>query len=316
MEDYPQSLGELESRFSTEAACLEYLAQLRWPNGFCCPRCQGSRAWLTRRSLRTCVACGHETSPIAGTIFHRTHTPLTVWFRTIWWLTGQKAGASALGLKRLLGLRSYQTAWTCLHKLRRAMVRPGRDALTGRVEVDETFVGGVEPGQGKRHIGKKALVLVACEVRRRAIGRIRLARISASTKEAIVPVVRGLVAPGSTLVTDGLPSYAGLGPFGYGHEVRVIQGSGSEGHELLPRVHRVASLLKRWLLGTHQGAVRREYLDYYLDEFTFRFNRRTSRHPGQLFRRLLEQAVVIQPTTYTAIRKGLWRAKRRGGHKP
>jgi transposase-like protein len=196
------------------------------------------------------------------------------------------------------------------------MVRPGRDALTGRVEIDETFLGGVEPGMGRRRIGKKALVLVAAEVRGEAVGRIRLARIHGSTKEAIVPVVRRLLTPGSTLVTDGLPSYAGLVPFGYGHEVRVVQGSGKEANELLPRVHRVASLLKRWLLGTHQGAVRREYLNYYLDEFTFRFNRRTSRQPGMLFQRLLEQAVVIEPTTCATIHKESGHTVRRRIHKP
>jgi len=304
MDGYPHSLVEFERQFATEEACRGYLERLRWPGGFRCPRCGGSKGWPTRRDLHACAGCGHETSVTAGTIFERTHTPLTVWFRAIWWVTSQKTGASALGLQRILGLGTYRTAWTLLHKLRRAMVRPGRDRLTGRVEVDETFVGGVEPGQGRRHVGTKALVLVATEVRRRNIGRIRLARIADSSAAAIVPAVEASVEKGAVIVSDGLSSYDGLSDRGYRHEPRVIRGSGREASALLPRVHRVASLLKRWLLGTHQGAVHREYLDYYLDEFTFRFNRRTSGSRGKLFGRLLEQAVAIEPTTYAAIRKG------------
>jgi transposase-like protein len=304
MDDYPQALADLEQRFSTEAACRAYLERLRWPGGFRCPRCAGAKAWLTRRGLRTCASCGHDASATAGTIFARTHTPLTVWFRAIWWVTSQKNGASALGLQRVLGLGSYKTAWTCLHKLRRAMVRPGRDALTGRVEVDETFVGGVEPGEGRRRVGSKSLVLVATEVRGRSIGRIRLVRIADSSAQAILPAIAACVAKGSVVATDGLPTYAGLPALGYRHVPRVVRGSGRTASSHLPRVHRVAALLKRWLLGTHQGAVRREYLDYYLDEFTFRFNRRASGARGKLFARLLEQAVAIPPTTEAAIRKG------------
>lgn len=303
VDSYPQTLVELERRFSTEADCRAYLAALRWETGFACPRCPGRKAWPTSRGLWSCASCGHQASVLAGTLFERTHVPLTIWFRVIWWVTSQKSGASALGLQRIMGLGSYRTAWTMLQKLRRAMVRKGRDSLTGRVEVDETFVGGVEPGQGRRHVGSKALVLVAAEVRKQAIGRIRLVRIRDSSAEAILPAVKASIAPGATVVTDGLPTYAGLKAQGYGHETRVIQSSGRKPHSLLPRVHRVASLLKRWLLSTHQGAVSREFLDYYLDEFTFRFNRRTSTARGMLFLRLLEQAVAIQPTTYDAIRK-------------
>jgi transposase-like protein len=263
-----------------------------------------------------CAACGRQLSLTAGTIFQDTRTPLTLWLRAIWWVTSQKNGTSALGLQRVLGLGSYRTAWTWLHKLRRAMVRPGRDRLTEAVEVDETFVGGVEPGGGKRHVGKKALVVVAAEVRGRATGRIRLRRVADSSADCLLPFVQKAVAPGAVVITDGLQSYRGLSRLGYRHDRRVVLGSGESAAALLPRVHRVASLLKRWLLGTHQGAVSREHLDYYLDEFTFRFNRRTSRHRGLLFYRLMEQAVAVDPLPYAAMVKGV-RGRRKGGtHDP
>jgi len=296
---------ELESRFATDAACRDWLARLRWPQGTVCPACAGRQGWWTRRGLWMCAACARQVSVTAGTIFQDTRTPLTLWFRAIWWVSSQKNGASALGLQRVLGLGSYRTAWTWLHKLRRAMVRPGRDRLSEAVEVDETFVGGVEPGGGKRHVGKKALVIVAAEVRGRAIGRIRLRRVADSSADSLLPFVQGAIAPGAVVITDGLQSYRGLSELGYRHDRRVVLGSGESADALLPRVHRIASLLKRWLLGTHQGAVSREHLDYYLDEFTFRFNRRTSRHRGLLFHRLLEQAVAVEPLPYAALVKGV-----------
>lgn len=262
-----------------------------------------------------CSGCGRQASVTAGTIFQDTRTPLTLWFRAIWWVTSQKSGASAQGLQRILGLGSYRTAWTWLHKLRRAMVRPGRERLTGTVEVDETFVGGVEPGGGRRHIGTKALVGVAAEVRGRALGRIRLRRVADGSADSLIPFVRGAVAPGATVITDGFKSYGDLTSLGYRHRQRVVRGSGKEATALLPRVHRVASLLKRWLLGTHQGAVSREHLDYYLDEFTFRFNRRASRFRGKLFFRLLEHAVAVEPTPYARMVQGV-RGRRRRRHPP
>jgi transposase-like protein len=255
-----------------------------------------------------CSGCGRQVSVTAGTIFQDTRTPLSLWFRAIWWVTSQKTGAGALGLQRILGLGSYRTAWTWLHKLRRAMVRPDRDRLSGATEVDETLVGGVEPGGGRRHIGKKALVAVAAEVRGRATGRIRLRRVQDSSAESLLAFVQDAVVPKAVVITDGLPSYLGLPDLGYRHDRRVQLGS-EDAEALLPRVHRVASLLKRWLLGTHQGAVSREHLDYYLDEFTFRFNRRTSRHRGKLFLRLLEQALAVDPVPYATLRKGVWRRR-------
>ena len=305
MQDYPRTLLELERRFATEEACREYLAGLRWPQGFVCPACAGVKAWPTKRGLWMCAACGHQASPTAGTIFQDTRTSLALWFRAIWWVTSQKNGASALGLQRVLGLGSYRTAWTWLHKLRRAMVRPGRDRLCEGVEVDETLVGGLQPGGGRRHLGKKALVAVAAEIRGRAIGRIRLRRVADSSEGSLLPFVQDAIAPGALIVTDGLQTYRGLPDLGYRHDRRVVLGSGASAGTVLPRVHRVASLLKRWLLGTHQGAVSGEHLDYYLDEFTFRFNRRTSRHRGLLFYRLLEQAVAVPPAPYASMVQGV-----------
>jgi transposase-like protein len=222
-----------------------------------------------------------------------------VWFRAIWHVTSQKTGASALGLQRVLGLGSYQTAWTMLHKLRRAMVRPGGERLEGRVEVDEIYVGGKERGREGRTAQTKSLVVVAAEEDGDGIGRIRMARIARASKTLLHGFIQQAVEPGSVVHTDGWKGYPGLASKGYGHEVTALQGQPIElATESMPRVHRVSALLKRWLLGTHQGAVRPQHLDYYLDEFTFRFNRRTSRSRGKLFYRLVQQAVQIDPAPY------------------
>jgi transposase-like protein len=239
----------------------------------------------------------------AGTIFQDTRTPLTTWFRAMWWITSQRTGASARGLQEVLGLGSYETAWTWLHKLRRAMVRPGRDRLTGRVEVDETYLGGLEEGVRGRQTQKKALIAVAAEEDGEGIGRIRMRRIPDASANSLEAFVLEAVAPGSLLHTDGLLSYDRLEKRGYQHRVTFLKGRRESPAELLPRVHRVVSLLKRWLLGTHQGAVSHAHLDYYLDEFTFRFNRRTSRHRGKLFYRLVEQALAVGPAPYTSLVK-------------
>jgi transposase-like protein len=236
----------------------------------------------------------------AGTIFEDSRLPLRVWFRAAWWMTNQKSGISALGLQRLLGLGSYRTAWMCLHKFRRAMIRPGREKLSGQVEVDETFFGGAR--KQKHFKRQKAVVGIAAEVRGKAIGRIRLKRIPNDTEQHIVNFVRGAVEPGAELLTDGAHAYKALVPFGYAHQRTVLQGlTPKEVSRALPRVHRIASLLKRWSLGAHQGRVSMRQLDHYLDEFAFRFNRRGSQHRGMLFYRLLQQSVVLHPEPYRKI---------------
>lgn len=305
VEDYPQTLADFEARFGTEEACRAYLIQLRWPDGFRCPTCGQGKAWPVRArpTLFHCASCGRQSSVTAGTIFQDTRTPLPTWFRAMWWVTSQKTGASALGLQRVLGLGSYETAWTWLHKLRRAMVRPGRDRLTGTVEVDETYLGGVEKGVRGRQTKKKVLIAVAAEKVGKGIGRIRMRRIPDASADSLQAFVEDAVTPGSLLHTDGLLSYDRLEKHGYRHRITFLKGRKESPAELLPRVHRVVALLKRWFLGTHQGAVSHAHLDYYLDEFTFRFNRRTSRHRGKLFYRLVQQAVAVDPAPYQSLVK-------------
>jgi transposase-like protein len=314
MEDYPQTLAEFEVRFSTEEACRRYLCQLRWPEGFVCPRCTGRKAWMTDRDLVVCATCGYHASATAGTIFENTHKPLMLWFRAIWWMTSLKTGASALGLQRVLGLGSYKTAWTWLHKLRRAMVRPGRDRLSGRVEVDETYLGAVEKGLRGRKTQKKALIVVAAQEDGSRIGRIRMRQIPDASARSLEPFIEESIEPRSVVHTDGWEGYAGLEEKGYPHEVTLLARRKESASELLPRVHHVVGLLKTWLAGTLHGAASHEHLDYYLDEFTFRFNRRTSRSRGKLFYRMVQQAVQVDPVPYQAIVKHV-RDRRNATHK-
>src|SRR5664279_3199381 len=205
------------------------------------------------------------------------------------------------GLQRVLGLSSYETAWTWLHKLRRAMVRPGRDLLCGTVEVDETYVGGAEKGKRGRETETKAIVAVAAEENGKGIGRIRLRRVKDVSGASLLPFVQSAAVPGAVIHTDGWSGYSGLTAAGYKHEVTVVSASPDPAPVTMPRVHNIAALLKRWLLGTHQGGVQHVHLDYYLDEFAFRFNRRRSKARGLLFHRLASQAVAIGPATYDAI---------------
>jgi len=299
-EDYPRTLQEFEKRFQTEKACKEYLFSLRWPKGFRCPCCGGKTVWKMTNGRLCCRTCRYQASVTAGTIFQDSHLPLTLWFRAMWFVTSQKNGASALGLQRVLGLGSYRTAWAMLHKMRRAMVRPGRDRLRGTVEVDETYWGTPEKGVKGRQTEKKAVIVVAAEEDGKGIGRIRLRQIVELTTDRLQAFIMESVELGSNVRTDGLHAYIGLR--GYAHE-RQIQRRQPEGEHLLPQVHRVISLLKRWLLGTLQGAVGQKHLDYYLDEFTFRFNRRKSASRGKLFFRLAQQSVQVAPVPYELIVK-------------
>lgn len=298
MEDYPHSLAEFETRFSTEAACLEYLAQLRWPEGFVCPRCNGTTAWQTNRGLWHCRRCGSQSSVTAGTIFHRTRKPLQLWFRAMWHITSQKYGANALGLQRVLGLGSYKTAWQWLHKLRRAMVRPDRDRLSGCVHMDETYVGGRKPGTPGRGAKGKALVAIAVEDKSpNGIGRVRLKHVPDASAVSLGGFVQDAVAPGTVVFTDDWSGYGQLPALGYPRTVLTP--------DQLTLPHLVASLFKRWLLGTYQGGVKPSHLSYYLDEFTFRFNRRSSTHRGKLFYRLVQQALMVDPVPANELRADL-----------
>ncbi len=299
MREYPMTLEEFEKEFNTEEACRDYIFNIRWPSGFQCPRCGHNKAWPIGKVLFQCTSCYYRTSVIAGTIFQDTHKSLTMWFRAMWWVTSQKNGASALGLQKVLGLGSYETAWAWLHKLRHAMVRPGRDKLSGYVEVDDTYIGGEYEGKRGRGSENKVLVVIAVEVKDGKIGRIRISRIANASGECLLSFVQESVEKGSTVNTDGWQGYNGLTEKGYIHEVTVAKHSKKS--ELLPHVHLIISLLKRWLMGTHQGAVSNKHLDYYLDEYTFRFNRRASHYRGKLFYRLIQNAVVVEPVTYNSI---------------
>ena len=296
---------EFERRFRSEKTCRDYLARIRWGNGFICPRCGHTQGWQTVRNHWRCGRCLADSSPTSGTIFHGSHLSLRVWFRAIWWVTNQKTGASALSLQRMLGLGSYRTAWTCLHKLRRAMVRPGRDSLSGKVEVDEIPLGGVEKensGHAWRDGKGKAIVAVAVERRGEIITRIRLKHISGTSIAQLNSFVKAVVILGSEVITDGWHGYNGLKEIGYIHHPTTLRGKGKQASKaILPGVNKVASLIKRWLLGIHHGGVSKKHLSYYLDEFTFRFNRRMSASRGMLFWRLIQQAVLIDHTSYKSL---------------
>lgn len=306
--DYPKNWSEFTDWFHSEQACSDYLERLRWPNGFICPKCGVVGAPVkTSRSRLVCLSCKHQTSVTAGTIFEKTRTPLKVWLAGAWYLTNQKHGVSALGLQNVLGLGSYQTAWTMLHRFRRAMVRPGRELLSGLVEVDETYIAigdkSIPAGGKRRHpkITKTAVVIAVEMIEPKGFGRIRLKRITDLSESQVIPFVKDVIQVGSTVHTDGSAAYRSLKEEGYIHERSVVRGSEVPAHVSLPGVHRVASLIQRWLLGTHQGAVQPEKLDHYLNEFVFRFNRRKSLSRGMLFYRLVEQAIVTTPVTYREV---------------
>lgn len=299
-EDYPRTLQEFDEWFGTEAKCLTFVKQLRWANGFICPKCNHDNGWEKKSGLIRCANCRKDISTLNGTTFHKTRKPLKIWFQAMWFVTSQKFGGSALGLKRILGLGSYQTAWSWLHKMRHAMVRPDRELLNGVVEIDETMIGGESHG-GKRGRGaeKKHIVVIAIETfDPKGFGRVRMKKIKSANSQNLLSFITENVAKGSEIRTDCWRGYASIKSNGYIHKKVNISESGDPAHVSMPGVHRIASLLKRWLLGTHQGSVSSKHLAYFLDEYTFRFNRRKSKSRGMLFYRLLQQAVQIRAVTY------------------
>ena len=300
--DYPNTYREFVKMFPDDATCATFLARLRWPEGFVCPACKiTTTPWKESRGRLACPICRHQTSVSTGTIFDKTRTPLTTWLEAAWHVSSAKNGMSAKTLESTIGT-SYQVAWMMLQRFRVAMVNIDRNQLSGDVEVDETFVGGEEHG-GKRGRGtNKSIVAIAVEIRQpKGFGRVRMRHIPDASGESLLPFVHEVVAPGSVVRTDGWSGYNGLTDYGYTRDILVQSSSGDPAHVSMPGVHRVASLLKQWLLGTHQGSVLSHHLQSYLEEFTFRFNRRTSRSRGLVFRRLLEQAVITGPVTQTDI---------------
>jgi len=291
--EYPENMQEFAEWFPTEIACREYLAVVRWGASFVCPRCGSTRAWHMSRGTCRCTQCHHEVSVTAGTTFQDSHVPLRIWFQALWCVVSQKHGVSALGLARVLGIKRYETAWKLLMKIRSAMIRPNRERLGGLVEVDEVFLGGVRTRIGGRSPIRKVLILVAAEDTGHGIGRIRIRIIPGATLVSLNAAMREMIEPGSTVRTDGWSGYQGVVRNGYRHIV-VKHESSNPGDDPTPLVHRIASLLKRWLLGTHQGGTHHGHTQLYLDEFVFRFNRRTSRSRGKLFYRLIQHMTADQ----------------------
>lgn len=287
--EYPETMQDFIDRFATEEACRQYVSTVRWNGTPRCPYCGTSELWEIRRSLLKCKSCRRDISITAGTSFGDSRIPLRLWFQTLWCVVSQKHGVSALGLARVLGIKRYETAWFLLRRIRGAMVRPGRERLSGLVEVDEVFLGGVRPGKRGRGALGKVLVLVAVEDKDEAgIGRIRITIIPDATVVSLRKAIESMVEPGSTIRTDELSSYPSIAKYGYQHI--AMKGRASvPGEDPTPLVHRIASLLKRWLLGTHHGRIEETYLQEYLNEFVFRFNRRKSHSRGKLFYRLVQQ---------------------------
>ena len=287
---YPKTQIDFEETFSTEEKCQDRLMALKWPERFVCPKCSGDQFRLKTRHRIVCRLCCHETSLLCDTLFTNTNKSLREWFHALWWIAAQKNGISAVGFQRIMGLGCYETAWSWLHKLRAAMHRTGQNKLNGVVEVDETFIGGVHAGKAGRGAAGKVLVVVAAEKRGRKIGRLRLAVIPNAETFTLEAFAQIYVERGSEIVTDGWAGYRNLGTLGFRHQV-------DRSEKVLPKVHLAASLLKRWLLGTHQGRVSAKYLQCYLNEFVFRFNRRTAKSRGLLFESLLELCASGQGLT-------------------
>ena len=298
---YPSDQIEFDNMFKTEELCIEYLTKLRWPVGFECLQCGSIRYWNKSKGRNECIDCSKETSVTSNTIFHRTTKPLYIWFRAIWWMVAQKNGVSAKGLQKILGLGSYQTAWTWLHKFRRLMVLSGRHKLKGIVEVDEVLIGGKKSGKRGRGAEGKSLIVVAVEVIGRKTGRVRISKIKDASSDSLDFFIDENIEQSSIIITDGWAGYTNLKANGFIHKIKKSTSKETGDINVLPNVHKIASLLKRWLLGTHQSYVNKNKLEYYLDEYVFRYNRRTSNSRGLLFMRLLEQAVNTSPISYENI---------------
>jgi len=290
--EYPETMQEFFERFPDNDACLRYLVDIRWNGGFVCPTCSHTEAWTVRRDSFKCTECRRETSVTAGTPFQNSQIPLRVWFQAIWLVVSQKNGTSALGLSRALGINRQKTGWYLLKRIRSAMVRIGRERLSGVVEVDEVFLGGVKPGKRGRGALGKVLILVAVEDKGKdGFGRIRITTIEDASAVTLKVAINKMIEPGSELHTDEWKGYTTAALTGYTHVV-TKRHTLEPGEDPTPLVHRIASLLKRWLLGTHQGGVHQDSLEPYLDEFVFRFNRRRSRSRGKLFYRLVQNMVA------------------------
>ncbi len=296
----PKTLIEFQEMFPNEDACWAHLRAVRWPEGFECPACQHRESsWLSQRRLDQCRACRRQTSVTARTVLHGTRVGLRIWFLAFFFLGSHKKGISALQFQRDTGVGNYQTAWTLLHKVRSALAEGAERLLTGNVEVDESYLGAREKGLGGgRRRGKKAIVVAAIENRGRAAGALRLTTVDHVNQEQLGSFVEGVIDPSrATVCTDAWPGYAGLQRRGFRHRFET-QGTGDRAAEILPWVHTIFSNLKTWLRGTFHG-VSQKHLDRYLQEFTYRFDRRRIEHT--LFEHVIRAATAAQPLTYTQL---------------
>ena len=323
---YPCNQLGFDRLFKTDKDCLDYLLQLKQPEGFHCLKCGNKTYWLGTREKLICKKCRAETSITANTLFHKSRLPLGVLFRAMWWIIAQKnaaptylpacpvgpaggQGVSAQGLQRVLGIGSYETAWGWLHKFRRLIVMSDREKLSGMVEIDETLVGGKKSGKRGRGAEGKTLVVMALEINNFGTGRVRLMEIPDATRQSLNAFIKANIEKGTTITTDGWKGYVDINkmprlPADRGYK-RIISDQTKllDGEHILPHVHRIASLLKKWLLGTHQSYVTKNYLQYYLDEFVFRHNRRKSKSRGLLFYTLIQQAAKAKPIKDTKKRE-------------
>lgn len=301
-EDFPKNELEFDRRFRHEQACLDYLFQLRWPEGFLCPDCGHTLYWKSARDLYLCRKCQKQTSVTSGTILHGAKKPLTVWFKALWWFSTRKAGVNAVALQEMFGLGSYRTAWCWLQKLRTCTIFPDRKSLSGEVEADEFYLGGEHSGKRGRGADHKCKVAIAVERQGHKLGRLRLQVIDDCSSAQLLPFVKSNVIAGSQILTDGWKGYNGLEKDFVHHRVLSSQSKNKE--SVLPGVHLIISLVKRVILGTFHGRFDPEYLQRYLDEYVFRFNRRTSKAPGKRFWRIMQQAVCTPPVTNCKLKIG------------
>lgn len=301
MEDFPKNEIEFDQRFLNESACFDYLYKMKWPNGFSCTECGHRAYWVSSKNIYICTRCEHQYSLTAGTIMDSSKKPIKYWFKAMWWFTSRRSGVNAINLQELLGFGSYNTAWYWLQKLRRCTIRKDREKLSGNVEVDEFFIGGQKPGKRGRGANGKTAVAAAVERKGQKIGRIRLKVIPDCSADSLLPAIDKYIEAGSDVFTDGWKGYEPLDEDTYRHH-KVFQNKAVNKDSVLPGVHLVASLVKRVILGTHQGRFEPKYLQNYLDEYVFRFNRRTSNFVGKKFMRIVQQAIGSAKITWRQIK--------------
>ena len=296
------SVKEFRIKFSTEENCLDYLAKLRWPNGFVCPKCQNQESYRqAERGFYRCKACDNKVSVIAGTVFHSTNLRLTDWFWAIYRMAQDKKGFSAMQLMKEIDV-AYPTAWSVLHKIRCAMEeRDKQYHIKGRIELDDAYLGGKSKGKRGRGAEGKVPILVAVEKRQTRNGTkpgyvaIRIVKSLSSVE--VKDFVDSKIVPWSIIETDALSVYGILDDLDFVHESFVTE-NGIKAKELFPWVHLVIGNLKRFILGTHHHADPK-YLRLYVSEYCYRLNRRF--HEDDLFEHLLKACLLISPRKHNIL---------------